>query len=367
MRGYQERWAPYVPVATRRKNAAKQTEALRKKGHTITPIEIEGRTIARTFWGKAWCTHLESYSDYANRLPRGRTYVRNGSVVHLGIGTGQVDAMVQGSEMYKVRVGVKALAETHWRAIVAECTGKIGSLVELLAGSLSTSVMEIVAHREQGLFPKPREITLACSCPDSASMCKHVAAVLYGVGARLDAEPALLFRLRAVDPTALLAQAATRSLAGTKIAKEKRLDDDALGSVFGIELDDAPPSPTPRTHVAPKAVAPTRAVPVSGKAAATKASRSTATVAAKARVKSAAKPRESVDDRVSLAWWELADAGVTADALTPWIASGLVETKGRRTPLIASSATWRRVFDGERAPPARTAATVARARRRANG
>jgi uncharacterized Zn finger protein len=356
MRGY-GMWAPYVPVAARRRNAAKQTEALRKKGQTITPVVIEGRDIASTFWGKAWCTHLESYSDYANRLPRGRTYVRNGSVVHLGVASGKIEAMVQGSEMYTVRLAVTPLGDAHWKAIASESSGKIGSLVELLAGSLSASVMEIVAHRERGLFPKPREIKLACSCPDSASMCKHVAATLYGVGARLDADPALLFRLRGVDPTALLAHAATRTLTSKAIAKEKRLDDDALASVFGIELDEAP---TPTATRAREVAAPTRPSPAVAAAMTRAKSPATSKRPAKAAVAPVPKKKtrtatEPTDARTSLERWELADAGIKRDALQAWI-----ETSGPRAPIFATAATWRRVLDGDLPVPRRSKRVTAR-------
>ena len=102
-------WKPYVPVAQRRAQAAREVAKRVKKGQKIYPVRIEGRTIASTFWGKAWCTNLESYSDYANRLPRGRTYVRNGSVVHLKIDKGRIEALVSGSELYEIQIDIAAL------------------------------------------------------------------------------------------------------------------------------------------------------------------------------------------------------------------------------------------------------------------
>jgi hypothetical protein len=89
---YDYEWRPYVPVAERRRKAMREMEKRKKKGHAVSPVTVEGRTIARTFWGKAWCENLEGYSDYANRLPRGRTYVRNGSVVDLQIKPGEIHA-----------------------------------------------------------------------------------------------------------------------------------------------------------------------------------------------------------------------------------------------------------------------------------
>ncbi|MBZ0187437.1 MAG: SWIM zinc finger family protein, partial [Candidatus Obscuribacterales bacterium] len=182
--GWQYR--PYVSVAERRAQATQAMSGLKKQGHKIEPIEISGRKIASTFWGDSWCNHLESFSDYANRLPRGRRYVRNGSVCHLEIDNGEIKAIVSGSELYHVKIVVRKLASTNWAAVKKRCKGQIGSLIELLSGRLSNSVMQIVTDRANGLFPHPSEISLDCSCPDWAAMCKHVAAVLYGVGARLD-------------------------------------------------------------------------------------------------------------------------------------------------------------------------------------
>ncbi len=172
---------PYVSVAERRRQAEREIDQRRKKGLKVAPIVIDGRIIAKTFWGKAWCENLESYSDFANRLPRGRTYVRNGSVVHLEIRAGKVSALVSGSELYSVEITITSLAAPDWKRVKRACAGQIGSLVELLQGQLSRSVMDVVTRRGEGLFPKPAEIRMECSCPDWAGMCKHVAAVMYGV------------------------------------------------------------------------------------------------------------------------------------------------------------------------------------------
>jgi uncharacterized Zn finger protein len=186
-------------VAEKRRRAEKKLAQMKKKGRAITPVRPEGRTIARTFWGKAWCDNLESYSDYENRLPRGRTYLRNGSVVHLEIAGGRVEALVSGSELYRVEIDITALGPARWKKIKKACSGGIASLVELLQGKLSAGVMATITRPREGLFPTPKEISLKCSCPDWAGMCKHVAAALYGVGARLDEQPHLLFLLRQVD------------------------------------------------------------------------------------------------------------------------------------------------------------------------
>ncbi len=239
-------WKPYVPVARRRQQAKRKMQALRKKGVDIQPIEIEGRKIAKTFWGEAWCDHLESFNDFENRLPRGRTYVRNGSVCHLAIKKGKVEAKVSGSDIYNIRVRIKTLSAKKWGAVKGRCSGQIGSLLELLRGDLSDNIMEVVTDRQRGLFPLPGEISFACDCPDWAHMCKHVAAVLYGVGARLDEDPALLFRLRGVNHDELIdVDAQVAVPAATRRGGAKRLASDDLGDVFGIELATDNPEVSP--------------------------------------------------------------------------------------------------------------------------
>ncbi len=231
-------WAPYVPVAERRRRAMRKMEALRKKGVAVQPVRIDGRKIAKTFWGEAWCNHLEAFSDFENRLPRGRTYVRNGSVCHLAVSKARIEAKVSGSELYTVNVSIKTLPTKKWKAIKGRCSGQIGSLLELLQGRLSGHVMEVVTDRKDGLFPLPGEMSFRCSCPDWAVMCKHVAAVLYGVGARLDEKPELLFALRGVHHEELIAADAEKAvLAATSRGKSKRLAAAAIGEVFGIDLD----------------------------------------------------------------------------------------------------------------------------------
>jgi uncharacterized Zn finger protein len=248
---------PYVSVAERTALAVRELAKLAKKqGRTPEPILAQRRrAMTTTFWGKAWCENLERYADLANRLPRGRTYARNGSVVDLVIGKGVVEARVAGSELYTVAVRITPMAKVRWRRVVMRCTGKIGSLVSLLRGELSANVMAVLASAKDGLFPEPREMRFECSCPDSASMCKHVAAVLYGVGIRLDEKPALFFTLREVDEAQLLTSAAAGAVSRTRSGGGKRIAADKLADVFGIELetDAATPREPKRRQPAKKA------------------------------------------------------------------------------------------------------------------
>ncbi len=255
-RGSYYGFPPYVTVGERKAQAAAKLKKLQKKGEKLQPVVLQGSKIASTFWGKAWCKNLESYMDYENRLPRGRSYVRNGSVLHLEIQPGMIVAKVAGSSLYTVKIQIAAVAPPKWQHLCQECAGQISSLLELLSGKLSESVMSVMTRKETGLFPSPQEIKLDCSCPDWATMCKHVAAVLYGVGARLDQQPDLLFLLRSVDQAQLISQAVDADItAGADQADAALLSDSDLADVFGIEIDTAAAKSVAKKPVAKKPVA----------------------------------------------------------------------------------------------------------------
>ncbi|MCL4729914.1 MAG: SWIM zinc finger family protein, partial [Planctomycetes bacterium] len=227
-------WKPYVPVARRRTNALRKISKMQSQGHTVSPVTIEGRQIAHTFWGKAWCDNLERYSDFKNRLPRGRAYVRNGAVIDLQIAPGKVEALVSGSEVYTVTVTVPRVASRQWVSICDDCGSSIRSVVELLQGRLSDGVMERICRPKTGLFPEPSQIDFRCTCPDWAWMCKHVAAVLYGIGARLDKQPELLFKLRDVDANELVAGVDGSIALGDRAPVGRRLQNADLSELFNL-------------------------------------------------------------------------------------------------------------------------------------
>jgi len=236
----------YVSVAEKKAKAEKKLKQLQKKRQGIKPIVLAGTALARTWWGKSWNQNLERYADYSNRIGRGRSYVRHGAVLDLQIAAGEVQALVQGSSSkpYEVKISIAAIGASQWRAIKKQCDGQLKSLQDLLAGKFPKQLNEIFLTEGKGLFPSSKEIKFDCSCPDWASMCKHVAAALYGIGARLDEEPSLFFTLRNVRTEDLVVEAiqdkTAELLAKAKRKSAKVFDEVDLSSLFGIELDTPP-------------------------------------------------------------------------------------------------------------------------------
>jgi len=235
-------WYEYSDYQDSKEDVAREIAARQKRGEVFEVVVApKGNKLATSFWGMAWQRHLEGYADYESRLPRGRSYLRQGKVYNLAIGAGEVAAEVAGSELYEVIITIKPLKKAHWKEIKDRCAGQIGTLLDLLGGKLGDGVLKVITDRDEGLFPKPKEIIINCNCPDSAGLCKHAAAVLYAIGLKFDAEPGLFFKLRAVNPEELL------SLAKDVVGKEpvagdaKVIANDDLSSVFGIEMGELPP------------------------------------------------------------------------------------------------------------------------------
>ena len=253
-------WEPRKTAAARRADAARKIKDAARRGKPMAPVTIAGRKIAHTFWGKAWCDNLERYRDFAHRLERGRSYVRSGSVIDLSLDVGKIVAVVSGLSLYEVVIEINAVKLDVWRAIQRGCAGNIGSCLDLLSGRLFDPVMVRLCADRTGLFPAPSAISFTCSCPDDAIMCKHVAAVMYGVGARLDRAPELLFTLRQVSADELLASAISELPSAPSRARV--LAEDGLAALFGIELASAPP---PQVRRAAKAAVATTKSTARGK------------------------------------------------------------------------------------------------------
>ncbi len=239
----------YVSVAEKKAKAEKKIKQLRRKKPDIKPVMIQGQALATTWWGKSWNRNLERYADYSNRIGRGRSYVRHMAVLDLQIKPGLVEALVQGTRAapYKVRIKISKINKKNWQQVKEKCQAELSSLPDLLAGKFPRKLQDIFMVQGGGLFPTPAEISFDCSCPDWASMCKHVAATLYGVGARLDEDPALFFTLRKVEMEELVAQAVQDKtdtiIAKQASAKGRVIADDQLSELFGIDLEDFTPRP----------------------------------------------------------------------------------------------------------------------------
>jgi hypothetical protein len=251
-------WRRSSSVTERRANAERRLRDAARRGTEMSPVVLGGRTIARTFWGKAWCDNLERYRDFAYRLERGRSYLRSGSVIDLQIEAGKIRAKVAGTSLYDVAIDIDAVAPDAWREIRRDCAGSIGSRLDLLAGKLSDAVMLRLCADRTGLFPAPSAIRFTCSCPDYAIMCKHVAAAMYGVGARLDHAPELLFALRLASVDDLVTSALSELPSGRPTSPRVLAGGaGGLAAMFGIELADSAvrpdPQPAPKAKPGPKA------------------------------------------------------------------------------------------------------------------
>ncbi len=326
---FRSRWSRYVPVSERIDQVRKLATDRRRDDKSLSPVRLPvgSRTIATTFWGRSWCENLERYSDFANRLPRGRTYVRNGSVIDLQIAAGKVSALVSGSRIYTVEIGVEKLAVARWGQLRTDCAGGIDSLVELLQGRFSNGVMKLLCRADTGMFPEPRQIAMKCSCPDWATMCKHVAAVLYGVGARLDQTPELLFLLRQVDHLELV----TASVGGIEAATagegvgNEELEGQDLSALFGIELEATVMEPAPATKKTSRKSPP-------------KVAKAKAQPAARAAPRSRTpRPKPALDPTITSA--ELRERRVPTHVVQTWLRKGLLEHSGERGIYVRTAAT----------------------------
>jgi uncharacterized Zn finger protein len=231
---------PYIPVGEKKEKARKQLEKLRKKSPNVSPVVIEGRKIATTWWGMAWNNNLKGYAQLANRIDRGSAYVKNGFVLDLRINEGEIDALVYGSQLYKVNIKINKLSDRNWSKIQEKCSKRIDNIAALAEGGFPQEFSDFFTRQGEGLFPSPREITMNCSCPDGGPgwMCKHVAAALYGVGARLDTDPLLFFKLRGIDPSELIKKSVNekmKSLMQNAKKKSNRvISDGDAARIFGV-------------------------------------------------------------------------------------------------------------------------------------
>lgn len=230
----------YVSVAEKKEKAKRSIEKLRKKNPNISPVIINGNLIATKWWGKAWNKNLESYAELSNRIGRGRSYVKQGAVLDLQLKKGKIEALVQGSgtKPYSVVVKIDRLNEKKWESVLEICNHRIDTMESLLIGEFPKEFDELFRTSEKGLFPYPKEIHFECSCPDSARVCKHIAAVLYGVGARLDDDPILFFKLRDIDFEVLLKKSIEDKMKSMLKNADKKstrvIDDNEVFDLFGL-------------------------------------------------------------------------------------------------------------------------------------
>ncbi|MBI2392068.1 MAG: hypothetical protein HYV09_20925 [Deltaproteobacteria bacterium] len=284
----------------------------------LDPVPPIAGDITRSFWGRAWCANLESHGEWAERMPRGRSYVRNGSVLDLRVSRGRVDARVQGTFLYFVSIRVERVGKLHWRNLIAASRGDVRSPSALLAGAVPRQVLEALCHRDRGVLPAPHEIAFTCSCPERVAMCKHVAATLYGVGARLDERPELLFLLRSVDHRALVDLSADGDAAPVDPTV---LDAAAIEEMLGIQVDADRVLSTRAENALPSTTLPVATSQItrqiSRKRSAATARKSAAPPKGSARAKKSTTPKKPAPKRRTLDTLEQAMRDAIASAFLP--------------------------------------------------
>ena len=242
------RYDSFDPFSTDRQNRQSLTKQdrlqqmvkqLQDEGRVLHPAKADGKKIAKSFWGYSWVRHIESYQDYESRLPRGRSLLRNNAVLDLTITGNQAEALVFDQELYEIRIIMEPVDPAQLKQIQTLCAGKINSLLDLIQGNLSEDILQILSDPEKGLFPRYDEIRFICNCLDDSILCKHAAAVLYGIGPVLDQKPDLFFSLRGIDYSMLFS-----GIDAEKITDDPQTSDQTaafhdidLEKTFGIELD----------------------------------------------------------------------------------------------------------------------------------
>ena len=197
----------------------------------------EALTLARD-----WCRHMETLSDYENRLPRGKEYFTKGRVRRLNITPGHIVARVNGSREYRVSINIDKFIKldnprgASNKVINKQYPGNINSMLEHLLAKESGLTIAMT-NQSNILFPTPEEIHFSCNCPDRAEMCKHVAATLYGVGDQLAEQPGLLFSLRNVEPFKLSEDEGILPTGGGFDDGSEILDDRQLCDIFDIDIE----------------------------------------------------------------------------------------------------------------------------------
>lgn len=227
--GMCDEYTPRLSVKALGKLAAERLATLRAEGEELHPVVNTTRKLASNFWGSAWMRHLARCEAGGLCLAPGRSLLRHGCVLNLRIAPGLIQALVSAEELYDVNLSIAPLDEEQAEALRAACSHRIDSLVALLEGKVDAAVLEVLCAPEGGLLPEPADWRMNCSCPDWVEPCAHAAAAIYAAGCLIDDDPSLLFTLRSIEPSSLLAASAPLA--------ETEFDADSLASTFGIDID----------------------------------------------------------------------------------------------------------------------------------
>lgn len=193
-------------------------------------------TFGQTWWGEKWLAAL-SRIDFSNRLPRGRTYARNGSVKDISFRHNRIHARVKGTRPspYQINIVIPELKPAQKEFLIKEILKNPLILSGLLNKELPKELHRLAHDADIKLFPSTwRDLTMECSCPDWAVPCKHLAAVVYIISSEIDKNPFLIFQLKGLD---ILKELENRGFTGQSGLAIPRVSDRF------IKRPESPPGP----------------------------------------------------------------------------------------------------------------------------
>ena len=164
-------------------------------------IEMASRPITKTWWGEKWLDALKGV-DYANRIGRGKTYANTGRVYDIIINDNLALAKVKGNyqSFYNVSVEFKQFSQSEKNTIIKAIYENPTVMSALLNRKLPREVYDLLKSQNVNVFPTShRDLNTDCNCPDYATICKHIAGLVYMIALEIDKDPFLIFKLRGLD------------------------------------------------------------------------------------------------------------------------------------------------------------------------
>ena len=192
----------------------KYKKPLEAKGGIRSRV-IRGRAYQYNWWSRRWLQILEESID-AGRLTRGRSYARKGQVVEIDVEPGLVSASVQGTRKkpYQIKLGFETVTDEAKELLLLRFRERASFAAKLLAHEMPEEMEEVFKETGIPLFMRKSAIRrFKCTCPDDATPCKHIIAVLLLLAEVIDDDPFLLLKLRGIDRERMISLLTSESAA----------------------------------------------------------------------------------------------------------------------------------------------------------